>query len=58
MQKPLAAVDFVVTHELCHLKHFAHNKSFYRMLDRVMPDWRERERLLSRDDAVLQLDLF
>lgn len=58
MQKPLAAVDFVVTHELCHLKHFAHNKSFYRMMDRVMPDWRERERLLSRDDAVLQLDLF
>lgn len=58
MQKPLAAIDFVVTHELCHLRHFAHNKSFYRLMDRTMPDWREREKLLVRGDVTLQLDLF
>jgi predicted metal-dependent hydrolase len=43
---PEAAIDFVITHELCHLQHFSHNKSFYRLLTRVMPDWREREKLL------------
>jgi hypothetical protein len=58
MQKPLAAIDFVVTHELCHLKHFAHDKAFYRLMDRTMPDWREREKLLGSDQVTLQLDLF
>lgn len=58
MQKPLAAIDFVVTHELCHLRHFPHNRAFYALMDRVMPDWREREQLLVADKATLQLDLF
>lgn len=58
MQKPMAAIDFVVTHELCHLRHFAHNKAFYRLMDKTMPDWREREKLLVRSDVTLQLDLF
>lgn len=58
VQKPMEAIDFVVTHELCHLRHFAHNKSFYRLMDRTMPDWREREKLLSRRDVRLQLELF
>jgi predicted metal-dependent hydrolase len=43
---PEAAIDFVITHELCHLRYFSHNKSFYRLLTDVMPDWREREKLL------------
>lgn len=43
---PITAIDFVITHELCHLKHFSHDKSFYRLLTTVMPDWREREKLL------------
>ena len=39
-------IDFVIAHELCHLRHFSHNKSFYGLLDQVMPDWRERETAL------------
>lgn len=58
VQKPLAAIDFVVTHELCHLVHFAHNPAFYRLMDRTLPDWREREKLLGPGDGRLQLDLF
>ena len=46
IQKPEAAIDYVVTHELCHLREFSHSKAFYALLDRVMPDWRARERLL------------
>lgn len=46
IKMPSAAIDFVITHELCHLHYFAHNKSFYRLLSSVMPDWREREKLL------------
>jgi predicted metal-dependent hydrolase len=41
-------IDFVVAHELCHLRHFAHNNAFYGLLDAVMPDWRGVEALLGR----------
>lgn len=61
MQKSQTAIDFVVAHELCHLRHFAHNASFYRLMDQVMPDWREREKLLvagAIGGGSLQLDLF
>ena len=48
LRYPEEAIDFVITHELCHLSHFAHNKAFYKLLTQVMPDWREREKLLER----------
>jgi predicted metal-dependent hydrolase len=39
-------IDYVVLHELCHLKEHNHSASFYGLLDRVLPDWRiKRERL-------------
>jgi predicted metal-dependent hydrolase len=58
IQRPLAAIDFVVTHELCHLMHFAHDKSFYALMDKVLPDWQAREKLLTSGDLAPQLDLF
>lgn len=42
----LPQIDFVIAHELCHLRHFAHNDGFYGLLDKIMPDWREQEMLL------------
>lgn len=35
-------LDYVVMHELCHLKEHHHGRRFYELLDRVMPDWREK----------------
>jgi len=58
IQKPLAAIDFVITHELCHLIHFGHNKKFYALLDRAMPSWRESELLLSSKSEPFQHFLF
>lgn len=46
IQEPPSQIDFVVAHELCHLRHFAHNGAFYGLLDKVMPDWRDREEKL------------
>ena len=48
IREDLSQIDFVVTHELCHLRHFGHNKSFYGLMDRVMPDWKHREAQLSQ----------
>ena len=43
---PLICIDYVLVHELCHLRHFAHNRPFYKLLQELMPDWRERKALL------------
>ncbi len=43
---PRACLEFVVAHELCHLEYRGHGRGFYRLLDAVLPDWRERKRLL------------
>ena len=34
-------VDYVVIHELCHLKELNHSARFWKLLDRHKPDWRE-----------------
>jgi predicted metal-dependent hydrolase len=40
-------IDYVIMHELCHLKEPNHSKAYYVLLDGVMPDWRERKRQLN-----------
>jgi len=50
VKAPSHTIDYVVMHELCHLKHYNHGKAFYRLLNSVMPDWRERKKRL---EAVL-----
>jgi predicted metal-dependent hydrolase len=48
---PASCIDYVVTHELCHLAHAAHGSAFYALLRRVMPDWEERKDRLERAAA-------
>lgn len=46
MAYPDRAVDYVVVHELCHLVHMNHSKEFYALLERYLPDYKERRDLL------------
>lgn len=46
VRAPRACIEYVVAHELCHLKHRDHNASFFRLLGRVMPDWKKRKQRL------------
>ncbi|MDP2686987.1 MAG: SprT family zinc-dependent metalloprotease [Aequorivita sp.] len=44
-------IEYVITHELCHLIIASHNKEFYKLLSEKMPDWEnwkmKLEKLLS-----------
>jgi predicted metal-dependent hydrolase len=40
------SIDYVITHELCHMRHNHHGGSFFDLLDRVMPDWEKRKHKL------------
>ena len=46
MQYPPEAIDYVVVHELAHIRHHDHSPAFYALIERYMPDWRERMKLL------------
>lgn len=46
IQKPPQAIDYVITHELCHLLEFSHGRAFDELMTSVMPDWKQRELLL------------
>ena len=48
LQLPRRLVDYVICHELLHLKTPYHNRLYRLQLGRHMPDWRERERELGR----------
>ncbi|RLA00756.1 MAG: hypothetical protein DRQ47_09065, partial [Gammaproteobacteria bacterium] len=45
---PQSCIDYVLVHELTHLKYLHHGRSFYRLLEKVMPDWQEQQRMLSQ----------
>ena len=46
IRMPLACIDYVITHELCHLVEFNHSPRFYALQERFIPDWKERKRRL------------
>jgi predicted metal-dependent hydrolase len=43
---PKECIDYVITHELCHLQCHDHSSEFYRFLEKVMPDWQKRKHKL------------
>ncbi len=48
MAFPDEAIDYVVVHELAHIKHKDHSKRFYALVERYLPDYKARKALLKK----------
>lgn len=47
MLYPEKAIEYVVVHELAHLRYMNHGKHFYALIGKYLPDYKERIKLLN-----------
>lgn len=47
IEKPRRCIEYVVLHEFAHFIHPNHSREFYALVERLMPDWKERKRELN-----------
>ncbi|MDW0111110.1 M48 family metallopeptidase [Sporosarcina aquimarina] len=52
---PVEVIDYVMIHELCHLTHMNHDRSFWRRVGSIMPDYKEKEAYLERMNSLMTL---
>ena len=52
---PLESIDYVVVHELCHIIHMNHERSFWRKVGSILPDYKKRQEYLQRYGATMTL---
>ncbi len=43
---PEEAIDYVVVHELAHLREMNHSRNFYAIIEKILPDYKRRKKLL------------
>ena len=52
---PSEIIDYVVVHELCHLKHMDHSPAFWKAVEAVLPDYKKRREWLKNNGIGLNL---
>jgi len=52
VKAPRQCIDYVISHELCHLQEHNHSRRYYRLLGKIMPSW---EGVKARLDGMAEL---
>ena len=55
LMAPLTVIDYIVVHELCHMRHRDHSDAFWNEVDKVLPDYRGRKEWLRVRGAALEI---
>lgn len=50
---PMEVLDYVVVHELCHLKEMNHSRDFWALVEGILPDYEKRRKWL-RDCRLIE----
>mgnify|MGYP003293987276 CR=1 FL=1 len=50
---PLDKIDAIIVHELCHIKHKNHNKEFYDLVAKYIPDYKEIDKWLKINGKLI-----
>ena len=53
MLMPEKIIDYVIVHELCHIKEMNHSRRFWNVVESVLPDYKERRKWLKLNGNIL-----
>ena len=52
---PKEVIEYVIVHELAHVKHKNHSPLFWREVEKYIPDWKEKRAWLKKYSALMQV---
>ncbi|HQG57821.1 MAG TPA: M48 family metallopeptidase [Candidatus Dojkabacteria bacterium] len=50
---PAGIIDYVIIHELCHVRHMNHSRLFWQLVTHYLPDCKERRKWLRQNSNKL-----
>lgn len=53
MMLPKPCIDYILVHELCHLRHMDHSPAFYKEVEAILPDYKRREKAIKEAFVIL-----
>ena len=55
MMAPPTILDYIVVHELCHFHHLDHTDAFWNEVDKILPNYSERNEWLRKNGAAMDV---
>ena len=52
---PPSLLEYLCVHELCHTRHMDHGQEFWREVQKILPDWKERRTKLKKYGGYMRL---
>lgn len=52
---PMTVIDYVIVHEMCHMVHMDHSKSFWNLVESILPDYKDRKKWLKLNGILMDI---